>query len=71
MSGKWKRKALLTAGIIILVLGLLIQGTARKNGKEKSTGGRIMEGLAEAAKGTGGLLSSAFFSGTGAGDTGR
>ena len=49
MSGKWKRKALLTAGIIILVLGLLIQGTARKNGKEKSTGGRIMEGLAEAA----------------------
>ena len=35
MSGKWKRKALLTAGIIILVLGLLIQGTARKNGKEK------------------------------------
>lgn len=47
MSGKWKRKALLTAGIIILVLGLLIQGAVRKTGKEKRTGGRIVESLAE------------------------
>ncbi len=49
MSGKWKRKVLLTAGIIILVLGLLVQGTVRQTGERKSTGGRIVEGLAEAA----------------------